>query len=103
MVLKLDFSKAYDQICWLYIRLMLLHVGFRLALVRFIMECITLESFVVLVNESASNCFRAFRGLIKGCHHSPLIFLLVVECLSRAIKDAKIQRLIVGVKGEIYF
>jgi hypothetical protein len=34
MVIKLDFSKAYDQTCWLYVRLLFIHVGFSLTLVN---------------------------------------------------------------------
>ena len=40
-VIKLDFSKAYDRVSWLYVRLLLLHVGFRLPLVKWIMGCAT--------------------------------------------------------------
>jgi len=45
-------------------------------------------SFLVLINGSTSNFFRAERGLRQGCALSPLLFLLVVECLTRLIAGA---------------
>ena len=46
-------------------------------------------SFSVLINGSASTFFRPERGLRQGCPLAPLLFLLVVEGLSRAIIHAK--------------
>eukprot|EP01018_Ginkgo_biloba_P004985 Gb_28741 [translate_table: standard] len=70
LVVKLDLSKAYDRASWLYLRLMLLHLGF----------------------------FRPGRGLRQGCPLSPLLFLLVAEGLSRALGEAKITGQLKGIK-----
>jgi hypothetical protein len=37
VVLKNDLSKAYDRVSWLYIRLLLTHLGFSVSFVRWIM------------------------------------------------------------------
>lgn len=34
VVIKLDLSKAYDKLSWFYLRLLLLHLGFSLAIVK---------------------------------------------------------------------
>ena len=60
VVLQLDISKAYDMVSWLYLRLILIQVGFQLALVNWIMSCIQSVSFVVLVNGSASVFFKTW-------------------------------------------
>eukprot|EP00253_Pinus_taeda_P017008 PITA_17008 len=65
VILKIDLSKAYDRINWLYL------------------------SFAVLINGAASPFFNSQRGLIQGCPLSPLLFLLVAEGLSRLIHKAR--------------
>jgi hypothetical protein len=50
--------------------------------------CITLVSFAVLINGVASPFFISERGLHQGFPMSPLLFLLVVEGLSKAIENA---------------
>jgi len=88
-VIKIDLSKAYDRVSWLYIRMLLTHLGFCYEFTRWIMTCITTFSFDVLINGSASPFFPAGRGLRQGCPLSPLLFLLVAEGLSRFILSAK--------------
>jgi len=50
------------------------------------MACITSVNTVVLINVSPTDFFKIFHGLRQGCPLSPLLFLLVVECLSRLMK-----------------
>lgn len=87
-VIKIDLSKAYDKVSWLYLRLLLTHLGFNLDFIRWVMSCITSVSFVVLINGAASPFFHAKRGLRQGFPHSSLLFLLVREGLSRYLKKA---------------
>ena len=62
-ILKLDLSKAYDKVSWLYLHMLLIHLGFGIAFVRWVMSCITTVSFSVLINGAASPFFHAERGL----------------------------------------
>ena len=87
-VIKIDLSKAYDRVNWLYIRLLLTHLGFHIDFIRWIMCCITSVSFAVLINGAASPFFHVEWGLRQGCPLSPLLFLLVVEGLSHFLKQA---------------
>ena len=87
-ILKLDLSKAYDRVSWLYVKMLLIHLGFDIGFVRWVMGCITLATFTVLINGVASPFLKAERGLRQGCPLSPLIFLLVAEGLSRFLRDA---------------
>ena len=61
------------------------------------MGCVKSASFVVLINGSPSNIFRASRGLRQGCLISPFLFLLIVDSLSRNIEHAKIEGSFKGV------
>jgi hypothetical protein len=62
-VIKIDLSKSFDRVSWLYIRLLQTHLGFELPFINCIMSCITTTSFVVLINGSESPFFPAERGL----------------------------------------
>ena len=88
-MIKIDLSKAYDRVNWLYIRMLLTHLGFCYDFVRWIMACISTVSFAVLINGAASPFFHAGQGLRQGCPLSPLLFLLVAEGLNRFILASK--------------
>eukprot|EP00253_Pinus_taeda_P031667 PITA_31667 len=100
-VLKIDLSKAYDRINWLYLRLLLTHLGFNYSFISWIMGCISNISFVVLINGAASPFFKSQRGLRQGCPLSPLLFLLVAEGLSRLIHKARREEKIKGIEVAI--
>ena len=97
VILKIDLSKAYDKVGWLYLHMPLIHLGFGIAFVRWIMSCITTMSFSILINGVASSFIHAERGLRKGCPLSPLLFLLVAEGLSRLLKKAHREGQLLGI------
>eukprot|EP00253_Pinus_taeda_P033725 PITA_33725 len=101
VVLKIDLSKAYDRISWLYLRMLLTHVGFSYPFVSWIMGYITNVIFAVLVNGVASSFFNSQRGLRQGCPLSPLLFLLVAEGLSRLIHKARREEKVKGIEVAI--
>ena len=68
------------------------------------MACITSPTFSILINGSASHFFHSERGLRQGCPLSPLLFLLVIEALSRLLISANREGSIRGLKiSDIYF
>eukprot|EP00253_Pinus_taeda_P029860 PITA_29860 len=100
-VIKIDLSKAYDRICWTYLRMLLTHLSFKLDFINWIMGCVTSVSFAVLINGAVSPFFKGQRGLRQGCPLSPLLFLLVAEGLSRLIMEAKRTGLIKGLEVDV--
>jgi hypothetical protein len=64
VVLKIDLSKAYDQVSWIFIRLLLTHLGFASPFIKWVMNYLTTVSFAVLINGSASPSFPSERGLM---------------------------------------
>eukprot|EP00253_Pinus_taeda_P012118 PITA_12118 len=89
ILLKIDLSKDFDRVIWLYIKMILIHLSFPHSYITWIMACITSPSFSILINGSASPFFHSKRGLRQGCPLSPLLFLLVMEGLSRLMDSAK--------------
>eukprot|EP00253_Pinus_taeda_P019430 PITA_19430 len=98
VVIKIDLSKAYDRINWLYLRLLLTHLGFKPAFISWIMGCISNVSYAILINGAATPFFKGQRGLRQGCPLSPLLFLLVVEGLSQLIHKAKREGKVKGIE-----
>eukprot|EP00253_Pinus_taeda_P014695 PITA_14695 len=89
IILKIDLAKAFDRVSWLYLKMLLIHLGFPHNFITWIMACITTPTFSVLINGSTSQFFHSERGLRQGCPLSPLLFLIVMDALSRLIDSAK--------------
>lgn len=83
--MKIDLSKAFDTTSWLYLRMLLTHVGFHNNFINWIMCCASSVSYSILINGLATNFFYVERGLKQGCPLSPLLFLLVMEGLIKLI------------------
>ena len=94
--MKIDLSKAFDRERWLYLILLLTHLGFNHRFIKWTFPCIKTASFAVLINGAPSSFFHAKRGLRQGCPLSPLLYMLVVDGLKRAILDAKRRGLFEG-------
>lgn len=97
LILKNDLVKAYDRVDWTMLRLILLQVGVPYSIVKWIMDCVSSENCVVLVNGNASDFFCGGRGLRQGFPLSPLLFLLLIEGLIRLFGDEKDHGLITGI------
>jgi len=63
ILLKIDLSKAFDRVSWLYIKMLLIHLGFPLPLINWIMACVTRPAYNILINGSVSHFFHSERGL----------------------------------------
>ena len=66
-------------------------MGFFVSFITWVMSSISSVSFAVLINGVASTFFKSGRGLRQGCPLAPLLFLIVVEGLSRFIHSAQLR------------
>ena len=97
ILLKTDLIKAYDKIDWGFLHLLLLHVGMDFEMVAWVMAYVSNVNFAILVNGSPTGFFKGHTGFRQGCPLSPLLFMVVIDGLSRMIGEAKRSGAIHGV------
>ncbi|KAH1032403.1 hypothetical protein J1N35_044577 [Gossypium stocksii] len=94
--LKLDMSKAYDQVEWDFFAGMMSRLGFCQEWIILIMRCVCSVTFTVGINDGISEVFSPSTGLRKGDPLSPYLFLICAEGLSTLLNEEKQKRLMIG-------
>lgn len=84
---KLDLSKAYDRVDWIFLEQSMYKLGFAHQWVRWIMSCITSVRYAVKFNGTLLDTFAPSRGLRQGDPLSPFLFLFVADGLSLLLEE----------------
>ena len=74
---KVDIRKAYDSVCWKFIKGILSGLGFPITFIDWVMECISSTSFSLLINGSLCGFFKGKRNLRQRDPLSPFLFVLL--------------------------
>ena len=97
MTVKLDMSKAYDQVEWGYLQKIMLKLGFHERSVELVMLCISTISYAIRINGVPQGHITPSRGLCQGDTLSPYLFLLCVEGLAALLHQETHDKMLRGV------
>ena len=88
MAMKLDMSKVYDRVEWIYLVKIMEKLGFCEKWVSLVLECISIVSYLILVNRESRGDIRPSRGLRQGDPLSLYLFLLCTKGVNRMLQKA---------------
>lgn len=98
MALKIDMTKAYDRIEWVYLRELLNKMGFNGWWIHLVLQCVSLVKYNINHGLREMGPVIPSRGLRQGDPLSPYLFILCAEGLSALLRKYESLRLIHGIR-----
>jgi hypothetical protein len=89
VILKLDFEKAYDKVCWGFLMKCLRMRGFDELWCSWVEKILHNGTIFVKLNNCMGPYFQSFKGVTQRDPLSPLLFNLVADSLTRMVHKAK--------------
>ncbi|XP_062086891.1 protein trichome birefringence-like 42 [Humulus lupulus] len=104
-LMKIDLSKAYDSVDWDFLENLLKALRFPGRFIRWVMICMRGSSYYLMMNGRLQDSFQGGKGLHQGDPISPLLFVIVMEYLTRSLfQAAKDKGMVINKnKSRIYF
>ncbi|XP_024156414.1 uncharacterized protein LOC112164456 [Rosa chinensis] len=99
--LKLDLSKAYDRMEWVFLEKVMYRFGFAHNWIQMIMQCVRTVSYSFLVRGKPRRFLKPSRGLRQGDPLSPYLFLIGAEGFSALLKQKQSVGLLPGI-GDVF-
>ncbi|GAA0153979.1 hypothetical protein LIER_12088 [Lithospermum erythrorhizon] len=92
-----DGMKAYDRVEWLFLKAIMLKLGFCRLFVDWVMCLVSSVSYSFLINGAPRGSLRPSRGIRQGDLFSPYLFLLCAEGLTCLLGDAEERKPLIGI------
>jgi hypothetical protein len=96
VILKLDFEKAYDKVCWDFLLRCLQVRVFNETWCNWIKSVLLNGTVAVKMNGKVGQYFQSCKGVRQGDPLSPLLFNIVADCLTRMILKAQNNNMLTG-------
>jgi hypothetical protein len=97
MAVKLDISKAYDQVEWRFLEAVMGRMGFVSCWIHLMMTCMTIVNYVMVINGKLCRHIISEQGLRQGDPIFPYLFILCAESLSALLYKANRNGVLMGV------
>src|SRR6185312_108726 len=101
IILKLDFEKAYDKVCWDFLFDCLKIRGFSVTWCDWIKQVVSGGTVSLKVNDLTGSYFMSHKGLRQGDPLSPILFNFVTDNLTRMVRQAQRNGLITGLADNL--
>lgn len=88
LMIKLDIQKAFDTVSWEFLLKLLEFRGFGRKVTDCIVTLLSSATTRVLVNGELSDTIKLQKGLRQGDPLSPLLFVIVMDCLAAIFNKA---------------
>lgn len=92
VAIKLDMSKAYDRVEWIFLELIMAKMGFCQRWISWMKECMASVSYSFLLDGQATWYIKPTRGLRQGDPLSPFLFLICSEGLSAMMQKGELDQ-----------
>lgn len=87
VVIKLDMTKAYDKVSWIYLTKVLRKFGFCKVLIDMVWRLPSNNWYSVLVNGLSHGLFQSTKGLEQGDPLSSTLFIIASEVMTRGLNN----------------
>lgn len=98
MAVKLDMSKEYNRVEWMFVSKVMKKMGFDDRWINWVMKCVSTVAHAVVNNGEPSDFFMQERGLRQGDPLSPDLFIICVEVFSHLIQMEVNRKALYGVR-----
>ncbi|XP_024178242.1 uncharacterized protein LOC112184205 [Rosa chinensis] len=98
MALKLDLSKAYDRMEWVFLKMVMARFGFAQDWINMVMNCVSSIRYSFFIRGKPRGHVIPSRGLRQGDPLSPYLFLLGAEGFSTLLQQKQELGLLTGIE-----